>query len=267
MRYMFFWLLLLSFVDGKAQSRNDIKYDFRCMGDDLVTTGISFGTDLEDALTEIFGAKVSVEEEHEIGAEAHKEIKKQYKIVESGEKLEKIKRLLRSLQSRILDPKGYKYQIYLLDSDVLNAFTVGARIYVTTKMYDFCRSDDELACIIGHEISHNELGHLNRTLSQRKAAQGFFGDLGALGAAIGKQMAIASNQKNEVACDMLGIDLAFAAQFDGCQSVALWKRMKEQSKREPNLFSKFFASHPDEGSRINCCQKHISSNYQRSCEK
>ena len=35
-------------------------------------------------------------------------------------------------------------------------------------MYSFCKTNDELACVIGHEINHNELGHIKEHLQKER---------------------------------------------------------------------------------------------------
>src|ERR1700722_17026268 len=54
-----------------------------------------------------------------------------------------------------LPPTQLKFRIILIDSPIVNAFSVGAgRIYVTRKMVAFVRNDDELAGLLGHEMGH-----------------------------------------------------------------------------------------------------------------
>jgi WD40 repeat protein len=54
-----------------------------------------------------------------------------------------------------LPPTQLKFRIILIDTPVVNSFSVGAgRIYVTRKMIAFLRNDDELAGLLGHEMGH-----------------------------------------------------------------------------------------------------------------
>jgi hypothetical protein len=48
-----------------------------------------------------------------------------------------------------------KFRVILINSPIVNSFSVGAgRIYVTRKMVAFLRNDDELAGMLGHEMGH-----------------------------------------------------------------------------------------------------------------
>jgi hypothetical protein len=54
-----------------------------------------------------------------------------------------------------LPPTGLRFQIILIDTPMVDAFsTAGGRIYVTRKMVAFLRNEDELAGLLGHEIGH-----------------------------------------------------------------------------------------------------------------
>ena len=52
------------------------------------------------------------------------------------------------------------YRFKVVDSPSVNAFAVpGGRVYVTTGMLSFVKSEAELAAVLGHEISHVDLRH------------------------------------------------------------------------------------------------------------
>ena len=126
-------------------------------------------------------------------------------------------------------------------------------------MYSFCKSNDELACVIGHEINHNELGHIKEHLQKVKI-------LSESGAALNQMLTIPFGQKKETHCDLTGIDLAIAAGYNGCVNIILWNRMKKESgEGDYNAFDNLFRSHPYSEKRSNCSQNHISQNYGFEC--
>ncbi|HEX3484798.1 MAG TPA: M48 family metallopeptidase [Micropepsaceae bacterium] len=59
------------------------------------------------------------------------------------------------------------YQPGVVKSDIVNAYADGNQIFVTTGMMNFVRSDEELALVLGHELSHNFLGHLQAQRTNR----------------------------------------------------------------------------------------------------
>ncbi|HBD12210.1 MAG TPA: hypothetical protein DCZ13_08690 [Porticoccaceae bacterium] len=52
----------------------------------------------------------------------------------------------------------------LTREDSLNAYADGDRIYITTGMYRFAQSDQDLQAVIAHEFAHNSEGHLEKKM-------------------------------------------------------------------------------------------------------
>jgi galactitol-specific phosphotransferase system IIB component len=251
-------------AEGAAPTKTSqkIDFDFSCLEDenDLGSTRIiNEFESIDSELTNVFGGEISISEEEQIGEDLLTDCRQRYRFIESGVKLQNIQGILKLLVKQIKKPKGYNYKIYLLESNELNAFTAGAKIFVTTTMYDFCKSNDELACIIGHEINHNELGHIKQHLQKKRI-------LTEVGATLQQILTVSFGQKKEVHCDMTGIDLAIAAGYNGCVNIGLWKRMKKASQEgNYNAFENLLRSHPYSDKRAKCSKNHISKNYGFNC--
>jgi pSer/pThr/pTyr-binding forkhead associated (FHA) protein len=250
----------------KDERRNgkEILYDFSCLGDekDMGSTDIiNILEGVDSEVTDALGGEVTIEEEEKLGAQLHEDCKQKYQFIEEGIKIENLEILLTRLVEQIKKPKGYHYKIYLIKDDKrLNAFTAGARIYVTTRMYEFCKSNDELACVIGHEINHNELGHIKQHIQKARL-------LTNVGAGIAGLATISFGQKKETHCDLTGIDLAISAGYNGCVNIELWKRMQQESQEgEYNPVDNLFRSHPYSEKRAKCSHQHILNNYGFDCE-
>ena len=67
--------------------------------------------------------------------------------------------------------RGCGGQLSLANSPGLSAWADGRHLVLTTGMNAFARSDDEIAFVIAHEMSHNILGHFG----QRGSKMGIFG--------------------------------------------------------------------------------------------
>ena len=233
--------------------------------------------EVEDELYNVFSTdeKVTLDEELEVGKMVYDKMKSQYTIKTSGSEYDRVSEIMNALIKQISSYSNptkngnfskYKphYKIYIIESEEINAFTAGARIFVTTGIYKFCKSKDELACVIGHEICHNELGHIAEKIKKYKTASGYLGDeLGAIANNIGSFLTQPFNQKNEGHCDLFGLDLARAAGYDACQNIKLWSRMSEKSG-EKDIFS-IFSSHPYSGDRATCSKNHLKKNYNMNC--
>lgn len=246
----------------KIKKDKKITYDFSCLDDDndLGTTEVIDVLERVDReVTNTLGGEVTVEDEERVGNQLLNDCRNEYQFIESGIKIENLRAILKRLVDEIKEPKGFHYQIFLIESDELNAFTAGAKIFVTTKMYSFCKTNDELACVIGHEINHNELGHIKEQLQKEQL-------ITAEGAALAQLATISFGQKKETHCDMTGIDLAIAAGYNGCVNIELWKRMqKEFDEGEFNALDNLLRSHPYSEKRAKCSQQHILNNYGFDC--
>lgn len=229
---------------------------------DLIN-GLSVMVDLG---REFFGSniKVSRQDESRAGEELLTDARKKYKFVNTGDKYLTLQTILQKLVARIQKPQGYSFKIYLIESEVVNAWTCGGMIFVTTAIYDFCKSVDEIACIVGHEISHNLLGHINTRLRDLKIA-GQFGLPGMISASIGMFATQSIGQQDESHSDLLGVDLAYAAGYKVCDGVSLWNRMAEKSG-EFSEIANFISSHPHPEKRAICLQDHLKSKFNLKCE-
>ena len=210
--------------------------------------------------------RVSINEEEKVGREVKKQVDKDYSYNHESRYINKIKEIFNKLKNALGNTK-YNYQWYVINSDQINAFTAGGYIFITTAIIDFAERDDELACIIGHEMYHNELGHIRDKVKDQKIAKKMFGnELGEIAVIASAVLSTPFNQENEAYCDLYGLDLAFDAGYDGCAASQLWDRMSKKES-EGNELDKFFRSHPYSSQRSTCVHNHVETNYKgRKCK-
>ena len=251
----------ISFLSFSLLSqKKKIVYDFTCME----SSATNWLSDMEKNLIESYGSEVSLMEEKELGQTLLTECKMEYKFIESGSELHNLKKILKSLKAQIKNPKGFDYEIYYIDDKMINAFTAGGKIFFTSGMYKFCLDKNEIASIIGHEISHNELGHIKQNISKAKTYDYYLGkEFGEWTLLISNLLTMSFNQKNETHCDLVGIDLAQGAGYQSCNAVSLWKRMQIKDGPESDL--NFLSTHPYSGRRAECARLHLQKNYSINC--
>ena len=256
--------IIESSIEPLAVPKGPIVYDLSCLNDENdvgFNPIISLGREIEKQSLEIIGPEVAVEEEMRVGKELKRELDKEATYITTGEKYASITQILSRLLAKMPEAKGFNYQIHLIKSDEINAFTAGAQIFVTTGIYDFCTSKDELACIIGHEIYHNELGHIKKHIQKEKL-------LTEIGAGISRMLTIPFGQEDETMCDLKGVDLSFKSGYDACVSIKLWQRMKVKSREgDYDAIGNLFRSHPYSQKRADCIFSHINSNYGIQCRR
>lgn len=166
-------------------------------------------------------------------------------------------------QTRVFraDAPGWKWDVNVITSSERNAFCMpGGKIMLYTGLITQLQlTDDEIAIVLGHEISHALREHSREHVSQAIAAQAAIGVGAALlglgqGSAdlagIGYQALIATtfSRSDESEADRMGLELTARAGYDPRAGVTLWQKMiaANSGGRPPE----FLSSHPAESSRV-----------------
>ncbi len=160
------------------------------------------------------------------------------------------------------DAPGWKWEVNVITSNELNAFCMpGGKIMFYSGLVNTLHlSDDEIAIVMGHEISHALREHSREQVSQAIAAQtaigigtallGFGGGSADLASAgYDKFIATKFSRTDESEADRIGLELAARAGYDPRAGVSLWQKMIQASKgggRPPE----FLSTHPAEENRI-----------------
>ena len=233
-----------------------------CINDDYVYEGASILKSLEDFTIDASGVKVTSFDINKFGDEAFKEIVKsgKYRFIKSGKQLSDLKFLLSELLSVRKKSSGIKYQVHLIDAPMINALTVGGHIIITTGIIKEAGTLSAVAAILGHEIGHNEKGHITSIIKKIKIAKQMGSeDAGKIALLLQRLITPAFNQPNEIEADFYGVDLAYAAGFNPMASLTLWKKMSK--KEHKNVLGSFMRSHPYSINRYNCIKAYINLNY------
>ncbi|WBH18047.1 M48 family metalloprotease [Sphingomonas radiodurans] len=106
-------------------------------------------------------------------------------------------------------------QVELVADNTINAWADGERVMITTAILDQCRTDDELAFVIGHEMSHNILHHRARLV-----ADGV--EMGLLPVS---PAGSAKMRETEEEADRLAARITSAAGYDLAQAAPLIRRL------------------------------------------
>jgi predicted Zn-dependent protease len=120
-------------------------------------------------------------------------------------------------------------------------------------------TDDELAAVMGHEISHALREHSREAISRQMATQTAVGIAGALfgigdlGQGLGNMVAdvtlnLPNSRTNEQEADRIGVELAARAGYNPEAAISLWQKMaKLNSAGAP---PKWLSTHPSNEDRI-----------------
>ena len=181
------------------------------------------------------------------------------------------------------DALKWKWEVNVMESEEVNAYCMaGGKIMVYTGLLEQIKpSDDELAAVMGHEISHALREHVREQMSRAKAQQ--YGLLG-LAAAVGVATKNADNASTALAlggtvasvaltlpnsrtaeheADEIGLELAARAAYNPQAAISLWNKMNALGGSKP---PEFLSTHPDDKNRIRTIQDRIrkeGKNYPR----
>jgi predicted Zn-dependent protease len=117
-------------------------------------------------------------------------------------------------------------------------------------------TDDEIAQIMGHEISHALLGHGRERMSRALAMQGSLQlgslltgrDLTALSPIADVALTLPNSREAESEADRYGIELAARAGYDPHAAISLWQKMGQVS--EGTQPPPFLSTHPAPANRL-----------------
>jgi predicted Zn-dependent protease len=98
----------------------------------------------------------SVQDQIKLGAQAEAQVMRQYPVVndERTRRVEQVgRRLLDALSPKARGP--WEFRFHVIESNQINAFALpGGPVFVFTGLYDRLRTEDELAALLGHELTH-----------------------------------------------------------------------------------------------------------------
>ncbi len=159
------------------------------------------------------------------------------------------------------DAPSWKWEVNVLSGDELNAFCMpgGKIMFYAGLINQLHLTNDEIAIVMGHEISHALREHSREQVSQAMAAQAVIGvgtilfglDQGSAdlaGAGYEALVATRFSRTDEIEADRMGLELAARAGYDPRAGVTLWRKMiaANNGGRPPE----FLSSHPADASRV-----------------
>jgi predicted Zn-dependent protease len=155
--------------------------------------------------------------------------------------------------------RAWKWEVNLIGSKQINAFCMpGGKIaFYTGILQQLQLTDDEVAMVMGHEITHALREHAREQMGKTMATRGAIelgaalfglGDIARGVAGLGGQLlTLRFGREDESEADLVGLELAARAGYDPRASVTLWQKMAEASKGAP---PEFISTHPSGPTRI-----------------
>ena len=182
---------------------------------------------------------------------------------------------LRAIAARLIpqtyawNPKArdWRWEINLIGSKQINAFCMpGGKIAFDYGMLDRLRlSDDEVAMVMGHEMTHALREHAREQMGKHLATRGAIeigsailglGNGGRLLADMGGQLlSLRFGRADETEADLVGLELAARAGYDPHAAITLWQKMAAANQRTP---VELLSTHPSGPTRISDIQANLA---------
>ncbi len=150
--------------------------------------------------------------------------------------LARVSRVLNKLQ---LVRKTSSKEVVVFRSELNSAFTApGQFIYISTRLFERCATDEMLAMVIAHEMAHHDLGHIDLKWP-RMPRISFLVDV--------VRRSIHS-QKNELAADALAMGMCIEAGYDAQLCLGIFRVLEHISLDYGNIDAVLAGTNSSSGS-------------------
>ena len=219
-----------------------------------------FGSDL---MVEWAVKRIPVEWEDQVGAVAYRQMLSGQTVLKEGVAVDAVQEMTRRLTAHVPDNR-YKFQVSVVRSDVVNAFALpGGYVVVFTALMQKAESAEEVAGVLGHELSHvlerHGMERLIKQLGLAALVTIVLGDqrgLVGLAQQLGMELVtLKFSREQETEADLSGLRLLHNAKIPPEGMITFFNRLSEQDKHQVELFS----THPMSASRAERLKREIAS--------
>jgi predicted Zn-dependent protease len=172
-----------------------------------------------------------------------------------------------------MGPLPYDYMFFVVDDPHLNAFAVpGGSIYIFTGLLERVSSTDEVAGVLGHEITHIHHHHLSKLsggldptylltlLGIFLARSGAAGQAAAaISQAVGAARQLSFSRELEREADTFGIKFVAEAGYDPTGVVRFLRLLEQERSLNPVDVPSYLLTHPLSQERITDAERTIQT--------
>jgi len=204
---------------------------------------------------------VSTDQMAQMGVASYSDMKKKTPAAKNGRQSVYVNCIARAVANEVNNMPGNlvrpdTWEITVFEDKQVNAFALpGGKIGVYTGLLQVATNQNQVAAVLGHEVSHVLANHGAERVSEQMVAQ--LGEAAASAATgIDPQMLgiagqvffeLPHSRTQESEADLLGLDLMSRAGFDPRQAVTLWENMQQAGGNKP---PEILSTHPADATRI-----------------
>jgi Zn-dependent protease with chaperone function len=248
-----YWIYYVDKQDNKVKSELFRKMTIEFISI-LLSFGVLFGIMLEMKLAPASKSiSIPVEQEQKLGR------KMVNLILATSEEIDEpivdsaVYQVFERLKSNIPDSK-YNYHLYVVRNEEVNALTIpGGNILIFSGLLEFCKTPEELAAVIAHEMGHVEnrdvLSRMVRNLGINMVISGLLGDHQIIRDLNQQLINAAFDRQQEAAADLFALKLLEKSKVDPKSLGNFFEGLKSNT----NFVTKnleIISSHPLDEKRI-----------------
>lgn len=205
------------------------------------------------------GKKPSAKDQIKLGRDAAQDIRKKQKALPATDpRVRTLRRVAQRLLSKIDTDEPWEYSFDMIDSKEVNAFALpGGSVFFYTGLYDRLKTEDELAGVLAHELTHVRREHWARRVGKQQTQNLALTALLILGRANNEVASGASllnsvytmqfSRGDENDADIRGFDLMTKANYNPQGMADVFRMLGSLGGKTPE----FLSDHPSDKNRVN----------------
>jgi predicted Zn-dependent protease len=225
------------------------------------------------------GFALTTKEEEDLSREFLTMAFENYQIIQDPVIVDYINKIGRKVLT-VMPPMQFPFRFYVIREESYNAFAGPAgHIFINSGLLEAMESEDELAGILTHEISHVSCRHISSMIEKSKKtgiatlagiATGILLGIGGaaeLGSAVtigsvaaGQATTLAYSRENEMQADQVGLKYLNKAGYSAEGSLRILKKIREKTWYESDQIPTYLVTHPATEDRISYIGAWIQSN-------
>ncbi|HEX6038155.1 M48 family metallopeptidase [Longimicrobium sp.] len=223
------------------------------------------------ASTAACAGAVSTQQEVALGADYSRQINQQLPLLNDGPTLNYVNQIGQQIAA-IADPRGIRYNFYVVNSDVVNAFALpGGYVYVNRGLIERADNLSEFTGVLSHEIGHvaqrHSIEQLQRAQNANLGLQVLYGVLlgrnpsgvEQAGIQLGGGAVFAGYTRDaEREADAVAVGYMVRAGYNPRGMVTFFQELLSMQQRQPSRVEQWFATHPTTQERVTNAQAAIA---------
>jgi len=211
-------------------------------------------------------AMMSVEKERELRNRLLHQVESRVPLIKDPEIVGYVSRVGQKVLDQV-DGKFFDYEFFVIQDDGLNAFAMpGGLVFVHTGLLEVIDTENELVCVLAHEIGHVQGRHIARRMDRMQriniataaiAIAGLFLGQGQAGSAIfatsgaiNMSIALKYSRTDEEEADRRACQWICKAGYDFRGLLTVLKKMQKYRWLGTSAIPSYLSTHPGAGERI-----------------